>query len=515
MSIQLPGGESVQVDIQWTANQSLTGTVELVCNGKVVASKAATAAPGAPNSLNATVDFTKSGWLCARRLDSDGNHVFHTAAVFVTVDHKPVRASATDAQFYVDWTDNLLQKTSTGGVWSSYFATNLALAQGRYSSAKSVYQQVFTEANVPPSVSITTTSLPARVINMAYSASLTASGGTLPYTWSITNGSLPSGLTLTGGLIGGTPTATGTFDFVAQVVDASGLILSATKSFSITILQPVSIATTSLSNGVTNVVYSATLLASGGKSPYTWSVASGSLAPGLTLTSGGVIDGTPSTTGTFDFVAQVVDASGLILSATKSFSITILQPVSIATTSLSNGVTNVVYSAMLLASGGKSPYTWSVASGSLAPGLTLTSGGVIDGTPSTTGTFDFVAQVVDASGLILSATKSFSITILQPVSIATTSLSNGVTNVVYSATLLASGEESVHLVSRQRFSAPRFYAYQRRGYRRNTKHDGNFRLRCSGGRCQRPHTERNQVTQYYHSAAGRHRRRHLCPTESC
>ena len=440
--IQLPGGESVQVDIQWTANQSLTGTVELVCNGKVVASKAATAAPGAPNSLNATVDFTKSGWLCARRLNSDGNHVFHTAAVFVTVDHKPVRASATDAQFYVDWTDNLLQKTSTGGVWSSYFATNLALAQGRYSSAKSVYQQVFTEANVPPSVSITTTSLPARVINMAYSASLTASGGTLPYTWSITNGSLPSGLTLTGGLIGGTPTATGTFDFVAQVSDASSLILSATKSFSITILQPVSIATTSLSNGVTNVVYSATLLASGGKSPYTWSVASGSLAPGLTLTSGGVIDGTPSTTGTFDFVAQVVDASGLILSATKSFSITILQPVSIATTSLSNGVTNVVYSATLLASGGKSPYTWSVASGSLAPGLTLTSGGVIDGTPSTTGTFDFVAQVVDASGLILSATKSFSITILQPVSIATTSLSNGVTNVVYSATLLASGGKS-------------------------------------------------------------------------
>ena len=242
-----------------------------------------------------------------------------------------------------------------------------------------------------------------------------------------------------GGVISGTPGTTGTFDFVAQVVDASGLVLSATKSLSITILQPVSITTTSLSNGVTNVAYSATLLASGGKSPYTWSVASGPLPPGLTLTSGGVISGTPGTTGTFNFVAQVVDASGLVLSATKSLSITILQPVSITTISLPNGSMNVAYSATLLASGGKSPYTWSLASGSLPPGLTLTSGGVISGTPGTTGTFDFVAQVVDASGLILSATKSLSITILQPVVITTASLSNGIMNVAYTGTLKATG----------------------------------------------------------------------------
>ena len=70
----------------------------------------------------------------------------HTAAVFVTVDNAPVRASVADAQFYVQWMDNLLTNTSPGGVWSSYFPTNLAAAQARYQAAKATYQQIASEA---------------------------------------------------------------------------------------------------------------------------------------------------------------------------------------------------------------------------------------------------------------------------------------------------------------------------------------------------------------------------------
>ena len=95
----------MSVTITWTANQNLSGTIELVRNGVVVASQQASVASGSPASLTATVNFTNSGWLAARRMDSNGHQV-HTGAVFVTVNNAPVRASVEDANFYVQigWT---------------------------------------------------------------------------------------------------------------------------------------------------------------------------------------------------------------------------------------------------------------------------------------------------------------------------------------------------------------------------------------------------------------------------
>ena len=154
--IQLTGGGSVQITIEWTANQNLTGTIELVYNGTVVASDQTSAAPGAPASLSTTAVFTNSGWLAARRMGSSG-HQLHTAAVFVTVDNAPVRASETDALFYVQWMDNLLEKTSPGGDWNSYFVNNLDEAQARYQQARAIFQQIALEAGTdqsPPTVDV-------------------------------------------------------------------------------------------------------------------------------------------------------------------------------------------------------------------------------------------------------------------------------------------------------------------------------------------------------------------------
>ena len=106
--IQLSAAGSVPVKVTWTAQTSLSGTLELVCNGAVVASQQATAGPGSPVTLSTTVNFPASGWLCARRMDPSLGHQAHTAAVFVTVNHAPVRANANDAQFYVQWMENLL-----------------------------------------------------------------------------------------------------------------------------------------------------------------------------------------------------------------------------------------------------------------------------------------------------------------------------------------------------------------------------------------------------------------------
>jgi hypothetical protein len=147
--IKLTGGGSVQATIDWTSVQSLTGRIELVRNGEVVAARQASVAAGAPVSLTATVDFAGSGWLAARRMNNSG-HVVHTAAVYITVDNAPVRASVADAEFYVQWMDNLLEKTSPGGEWHSYFPTSLDQVQERYRAAKAIYEQIALEAGGAP-----------------------------------------------------------------------------------------------------------------------------------------------------------------------------------------------------------------------------------------------------------------------------------------------------------------------------------------------------------------------------
>jgi Domain of unknown function (DUF4082) len=144
--IDLPAAGPVQVTVQWSADKTLTGVIELVKNGVVVASKSASASAGSTATLTATVDFATSGWLAARRMDPQQGHLLHTSAVFVIVNNAPIRASAVDAQYFIDWMDNLLQKTSPGGEWNSFFPTSLAAAQSRYQNAKAIYQQILAES---------------------------------------------------------------------------------------------------------------------------------------------------------------------------------------------------------------------------------------------------------------------------------------------------------------------------------------------------------------------------------
>ena len=136
--VSLTAPASVPVTVEWTANQALSGTIELVCNGRVVFQQPAEVTASAPVTLSTEVEFSQSGWLCARRMGS-GGHAVHTAAAFVTVNGAPVRASAADALFYVQWVNQLLQNTASGGVWNWYFPTNLEEAQRRYQAALSVY----------------------------------------------------------------------------------------------------------------------------------------------------------------------------------------------------------------------------------------------------------------------------------------------------------------------------------------------------------------------------------------
>ena len=143
--IQIKDEGTVSVEVIWTSVKPLTGSLELVYNGKVVAAEQGTAQPDKPIVLKANQVFTKSGWLCARRMDENG-HQTHTAPVYVTVNNKPVRASANDAMYFVKWIDHLVEQTSPGHEWNQYFTHDLDVVQGRYKRAKEIYLKIAKEA---------------------------------------------------------------------------------------------------------------------------------------------------------------------------------------------------------------------------------------------------------------------------------------------------------------------------------------------------------------------------------
>lgn len=174
---------------------------------------------------------------------------------------------------------------------------------------------------------ITSTGLPGGILGQGYSSALTGAGGLRLYTWSLSSGALPPGLTLdpSSGAITGVPSAIGAHDFVVLLADASLPQQQATRMFRINIARPLSVTTTMLPNGALGAAYSATVQATGGQAPYAWSITSGALPPGLSLSAtSGTISGTPTGAGTFNFTLRATDSGAPLQQATQALSIQIL-----------------------------------------------------------------------------------------------------------------------------------------------------------------------------------------------
>jgi len=193
----------------------------------------------------------------------------------------------------------------------------------------------------------------------------------------------------------------------------------------LTVVPPPSVTTTSLAGVTAGGVYNTALQVSGGVSPYSWSISSGSLPTGLSLSSDGTISGTSCAGSTSKFTVQVADSATppLTASAPLSISVTVV-PLSISTTSLPDGSTDTIYNQQVQVAGGTSPYTWSVASGSLPSWATLNpSTGSITGIPGITGSANFTLQVVESGCLALTSTQALSLSVVSSTSANNSELS--------------------------------------------------------------------------------------------
>jgi hypothetical protein len=258
-----------------------------------------------------------------------------------------------------------------------------------------------------------------------YSQSLAASGGQSPYTWSLAPGwtNVPFGLTLgANGVLSGTPDGFGAAFFGVRVTDDLGA--TADQYFNLNINPaPLQITTTSLPTGTNGQFYAQTLAATGGNPPYNWYLPNGALnfPPGLNFSTNGVLSGTPTTSGVFNFSVAAYVANPY-QATTQWLSLTIAAlPVDIATASpLPSATRASYYSTTLVATGGQSPYAWTLApaSPSLPAGLELSTSGVLSGTPTVSGEFSFTVRVTDFN----SATRdrSLTITISEPAASGTT-----------------------------------------------------------------------------------------------
>ncbi|MGB8989919.1 MAG: putative Ig domain-containing protein, partial [Candidatus Sulfotelmatobacter sp.] len=273
-------------------------------------------------------------------------------------------------------------------------------------------------------LSITDAALVGADIGAPYVGWLTATGGTLPYQWSLVSGSLPPGIQLqaSDGSITGETTLAGSFPFIAKVTDSSRQ--NATRAFTLTVSPTLSITQTTLAEADIGTPYAGWLTATGGIAPYQWNLAGGALPSGIQLQAfNGSITGMSTHSGNYPFTAQVTDSFGQ--NAIQVFTLTVAPTLSITDTTLVEADNGVPYDSWLTATGGITPYEWSLASGTLPAGIQLkASNGSITGMTTIAGTFPFIAKVTDSSGQ--KATQAFTLTVCGPPFYACSSVSSAV-----------------------------------------------------------------------------------------
>jgi len=144
--IKLKKNGKTTIIAKWSTNKEMTGSIELVVNGKVADVRSGIARPGQPLILKTEKTFSRSSWICIRRMDGH-QHQLHTSPIYVTVNNKAIRASKPDALFFIQWINNILSNIAPGGIWERYFTTDKKTVEERYRKARDIYKNILSETD--------------------------------------------------------------------------------------------------------------------------------------------------------------------------------------------------------------------------------------------------------------------------------------------------------------------------------------------------------------------------------
>ena len=395
---------------------------------------------GTPTVAN-TFNFTVTATDTVGATGAQAYTVVINAAVVITTASLP--------NWTVNKTGYTQTITNTGGTGASTFAVTVgAVPTGMTLSAGGVLSGTPTVANtfnftvtatdtvgatgaqaytvvINPAVVITTASLPNWTVNKTgYTQTITNTGGTGASTFAVTVGAVPTGMTLTaGGVLSGTPTVANTFNFTITATDTVGA--TGAQAYTVVINPAVVITTASLPNWTVNKTgYTQTITNTGGTGASTFAVTVGAVPTGLTLTAGGVLSGTPTVANTFNFTITATDTVGA--TGTQAYAVIINPAVTVSPATLPNWAANKTgYSQTVTSANGTGARTLSISAGAIPTGMTFTAAtGVLDGTPTTPGTFNFTVTATDTVGA--TGAQAYTVIIHPPVTYTVTTTVNSI-----------------------------------------------------------------------------------------
>ena len=288
--------------------------------------------PGSDDGLAIDdLTFTASAGGTAPSIGTQPNNQTITAGTNTTFTAAATGSPTPTVKWQVKVPGGSFTNLANGGVYSGVTTDTLTVTGATVGMSGNLYHAVYTNTGGSATtndatltvnsaaITVTPATLPDPVFQTAYSQSVAATGGGGAYTFTVSTGTPPTGLSLSAaGVLAGTPTASGTFTFTVLATDAFG----STGTRAYTLVVPLLVGPTSLPAGTRGVAYNQTVTATGGTAPYSFAVTAGALPGGLTLDANtGVVSGTPDTPNTFNFT--VTATNGVGRSGSRAFTVVV------------------------------------------------------------------------------------------------------------------------------------------------------------------------------------------------